>query len=140
MKNFKFLSVVFLIGLILAGCGFGKMIPRYPEVTVKLENPDLENKGGKVEYKVTGTIPAKYMKKKATMTITPVLEYENGTYELPPIQLQGEKAKATGTVIPYKTGGNFSTSGSFDYKDQYEEAIIVAKAEAKLKKKNHILK
>lgn len=138
MKNLKFLSVVFLTALILAGCGFGKMIPRYPEVTVKLENPDLENKGGKVEYKVTGTIPAKYMKKKATMTITPVLEYENGTYELPPIQLQGEKAKATGTVIPYKTGGNFSTSGSFDYKDQYEEAVIAAKAEAKLKKKTFV--
>ncbi len=137
MKNLKFLFVILSISLIVAGCGFGKMIPRYPEVTVKLENPDLENKGGKVEYKVTGTMPAKYMKKKSTMTITPVLEYENGRYDLPPIQLQGEKAKATGTVIPYKTGGSFSTSGAFDYNDLYEEAIIVAKSEGKIRKKTH---
>jgi outer membrane protein OmpA-like peptidoglycan-associated protein len=137
MRKTKFLSVLFATALLLAGCGFGKMIPRYPEVIVKLENPDLENKGGKVDYKVTGSIPAKYMKKKATMTIIPTLIYEGGNYELTPIQLQGEKAKSVGTVIPYKAGGTFSSSGSFDYKDQYEEALIVAKAEAKLKKKSH---
>ena len=45
MRKTKFLSVLFVTALLLAGCGFGKMIPRYPEVIVKLENPDLENKG-----------------------------------------------------------------------------------------------
>ena len=138
MKSIKFLTICLLSAMMLFGCGLKKMIKRYPEVTVKLENPDLENKGGKVEYKVTGTIPAKYMKKKATMTITPVLEYNGETYALEPIQLKGEKAKnANGTVIPYKAGGSFSSSGSFDYNDQYEEALILAEAQANLKKKSH---
>ena len=64
MKNIKILTVCVLSALMLFGCGLKKMIKRYPDVTVQLENPDLENKGGKVEYKITGEIPAKYMKKK----------------------------------------------------------------------------
>lgn len=138
MKNIKILAVCVLSAIMLFGCGLKKMIKRYPEVTVQLENPDLENKGGKVEYKITGTIPAKYMKKKATMTITPVLEYNGEKLALEPIKLQGEKAKnATGTVIPYKTGGSFSTTGSFDYNDQLEEALILVEGQANLKKKSH---
>ena len=136
MKNFKFLSVLLLCAVLLFGCGLKKMVKRYPEVTIKMDTPLLENKGGKVEYKITGTVPAKYMKKKSTMTITPVLEYEGGTYALEPIQLQGEKAKATGTVIPYKAGGSFSATGSFDYKDEYQDAMLVASTQANLKKKS----
>lgn len=123
--------------LILAGCGFGKMVTRYPEVKVTLNDPaDLETKGGKVEYKVQGTIPPKYLKKKATMTFTPTLEYNGGTYALNPITVQGEKAKASGTIIPFKTGGSFSSTGSFDYKDEYEDAAIYSSAVANKKKKS----
>lgn len=136
MKNFKFLSLLLLCAVLLFGCGLKKMVKRYPEVTIKMDTPLLENKGGKVEYKITGTVPEKYMKKKSTMTITPVLEYEGGTYALEPIQLQGEKAKATGTVIPYKAGGSFSATGSFDYKDEYQDAMLVASTQANLKKKS----
>lgn len=136
MRNFKFLSIVLLCTVLLFGCGLKKMVKRYPEVTIKMDTPLLENKGGKVEYKISGTVPPKYMKKKSTVTITPVLEYEGGTYALEPIKLQGEKAKATGTVIPYKAGGSFSATGSFDYKDEYQEAMIVAAAQANLKKKS----
>ncbi|MCQ2285384.1 MAG: hypothetical protein MJZ76_00720 [Bacteroidales bacterium] len=138
MKNFKILSICLLSALLLFGCGMKKMIKRYPEMTVKLENTDLENKGGKVEYKIVGTVPAKYMRKKATMTITPMLEYNGETIALEPIQLQGEKAKAKGTVIPFKAGGQFTSTGSFDYKDQYEEAILVAESQANLRKKSHL--
>src|SRR5574344_557432 len=134
MKKFKIILMVSLIGLIVWGCGLGKMVTRYPEITVKLENPDLENKGGQVEYQVKGTIPAKYMKKKATMTITPMVEYQGQTVALKTIELQGQKAKAKGAVIPFKTGGSFSSSGSFEFKEGYEEANVIAVSEAKLKK------
>ena len=138
MKAAKFLFVVGCSALILAGCGFGKMVPRYPEVKVTLNDPsDLETKGGKVSYNVQGTIPPKYMKKKATMTFTPTVEYDGGVLTLDPITVQGEKAKAKGTVIPYKTGGTFSSSGSFDYKDEYEEAVLYSNATANKKKKSH---
>jgi len=129
------LAVVMLMG----GCGLGKMIKKYPEVTVTLDNPDLENKGGEVAYTIKGTIPPKYMKKKATMTFTPSL-YVDGEKVTPPfttITLKGEKAKGEGITIPYKTGGTFTKSGTFKFDEKYETADIVTGATADLKKKHH---
>lgn len=74
MKRLFVLGLPILAMLIMGGCGFGKMVTRYPEVTVTLDNPDLENKGGEVNYTIKGTIPPKYMKKKALMTLSPCLK------------------------------------------------------------------
>ena len=71
MRKLVALSMVLTAALLMGGCGLGKMVKKYPEVTVTLDNPDLENKGGEVAYTIKGTIPPKYMKKKATMTFTP---------------------------------------------------------------------
>ena len=94
MRKLVALSFVLAIALIMGGCGLGKMVKKYPEVTVTLDNPDLENKGGEVAYTIKGTIPPKYMKKKATMTFTPSLSVD-GEKVTPPfttITLKGEKA------------------------------------------------
>ena len=127
------------VAMLMGGCGLGKMIKKYPEVTVTLDNPDLENKGGEVAYTIKGTIPPKYMKKKATMTFTPSL-YVDGEKVTPPfttITLKGEKAKGEGITIPYKTGGTFTKSGTFKFDEKYETADIVTGATADLKKKHH---
>ena len=136
-RNFRVILLACFVGLLLAGCGLGKMVPRYPEVSIKLDNENLENKGGQVAYQVKGTIPPKYMKKKATMTVTPTIEYNGQRIALSPIELQGQKAKAKGTVINYKQGGTFSATGSFEFKDGYEEANLVASTTAQKKKKSH---
>ena len=136
-RNFRLILLTCFVGLLLAGCGLGKMVPRYPEVSIKLDNENLENKGGQVAYQVKGTIPPKYMKKKATMTVTPTIDYNGQRIALAPIELQGQKAKAKGTVINYKQGGNFSATGSFEFKDGYEEANLVASTTAQKKKKSH---
>lgn len=136
-RNFSVILMACLVGLLLWGCGLGKMVPRYPEVSIKLDNENLENRGGQVAYQVKGTIPPKYMKKKATMTVTPTVEYNGQRIALAPIELQGQKAKAKGTVINYKQGGNFSATGSFEFKDGYEEANLVASTTAQKKKKSH---
>ena len=78
MRKLVALSMVAATVMLLSGCGLGKMVKKYPEVTVTLDNPDLENKGGEVAYTIKGTIPPKYMKKKATMTFTPSLSIETG--------------------------------------------------------------
>ena len=125
--------------MLMGGCGLGKMVKKYPEVTVTLDNPDLENKGGEVAYTIKGTIPPKYMKKKATMTFTPSL-YVDGEKVTPPfatITLKGEKAQGDGITIPYKTGGSFTKSGTFKFDEKYENADIVTGATADLKKKHH---
>lgn len=136
-RNFRVILLACFVGLLLAGCGLGKMVPRYPEVSIKLDNENLENKGGKVAYQVKGTIPPKYMKKKATMTVTPTIDYNGQRIALKPIELQGQKAKAKGTIINYKQGGNFSSTGSFEFKDGYEEANLVATTTATKKKASH---
>ncbi len=136
-RNFKVILFAGFVGLLLWGCGLGKMVPRYPEVSIKLDNENLENKGGQVAYQVKGTIPPKYMKKKATMTVTPTIDYNGQKIALTPIELQGQKAKAKGTVINYKNGGNFSGSGSFEFKEGYEQANLVAATVANKKKATH---
>ena len=139
MRKLLALSMVLTAALLMGGCGLGKMVKKYPEVTVTLDNPDLENKGGEVAYTIKGTIPPKYMKKKATMTFTPSLSVD-GEKVTPPfaiITLKGEKAKGDGITIPYKTGGTFTKSGTFKFDEKYETADIVVGAEANLKKKHH---
>jgi outer membrane protein OmpA-like peptidoglycan-associated protein len=125
--------------LTMSSCGLGKMIKKYPEVSVTLDNPDLENKGGEVAYTIKGTIPPKYMNKKATMTFTPSLSVD-GQKVKPPfatITLKGEKAKGEGITVPYKTGGTFTKTGTFKFDESYETADIVTGAVANLKKKSH---
>ena len=85
-KNFRVILLACFVGLLVAGCGLGKMVPRYPEVSIKLDNENLENRGGQVAYQVKGTIPPKYMKKKATMTVTPTIEYNGQRIALAPIE------------------------------------------------------
>ena len=139
MRKLFALSMVVATVLMLSSCGLGKMVKKYPEVTVTLDNPDLENKGGEVAYTIKGTFPPKYMKKKATMTFTPSLSID-GQKVNPPfatIKVKGEKAKGDGTVIPYKMGGTFTQSGTFKFDEKYETADVVTGAVANLKKKSH---
>ena len=133
------LSMVLATVLMMSSCGLGKMVKKYPEVTVTLDNPDLENKGGEVAYTIKGTIPPKYMKKKATMTFTPSLSVDGQKVEPPfaTIKLKGEKAQGDGIVINYKNGGTFTQSGTFKFDEKYENADIVTGATADLKKKHH---
>ena len=140
MKKFYVLTLTVLVAAVMVSCGFGKMVTKYPEVSVKLDNADLENKGGEVAYTINGTIPPKYMKKKATMTLTPCLKVDgtNGT-PFATIKLKGEKAQGEGTKISYKNGGTFTQSGTFKFSEELETAEIVAPASAQLKKKSTAL-
>ncbi len=141
MKRIYVLGFAVLIAAMMTSCGFGKMVTKYPEVSVTLDNPDLESKGGEVAYTIKGTFPPKYMKKKATVTLSPTLKVD-GTNVNPPfatIKLKGEKAKGEGTVISWKNGGSFTQTGTFKYDPSYEEAEIVAPAIAQIKKKSTTL-
>ena len=60
MRKLVALSMAMATVLLFGSCGLGKMVKKYPEVTVTLDNPDLENKGGEVAYTIKGTIPPKY--------------------------------------------------------------------------------
>jgi outer membrane protein OmpA-like peptidoglycan-associated protein/Tfp pilus assembly protein PilF len=138
MKKITLLSFIVLIALILSSCGLGKMIPNN-QISMKLDNPDLENKGGNVEYAVKGNVPPKFMKKKATVDIqVPVFmsDNENDKTEIKSIKLVGEKSKEQGTVIPFKSGGTFAVSGSFPFQEKLADQGIYGIGKAQKGKKS----
>ena len=137
MKKITFLSCIALIALFVSSCGLGKMVPTN-KISLQLENPDLENKGGNVEYVVKGNVPPKFLKKKATVEIqVPVFMDANGANktEIKTIKLVGEKSKEQGTVIPFKTGGNFTVSGTFPFQERLATQGIYGILKAKAGKK-----
>ncbi len=115
MKKLLNLSLFALIAVLVSSCGLGKMVPT-SQVQMQLEETQLENKGGKVEYTIKGTVPPKFMKKKAAIDITvPAFEGQSAVADAQTIRLVGEKSKEKGTVISYKKGGSFTVKGSFDF-------------------------
>ena len=136
MKKITLLSSLALIALIVCSCGLGKMVPTN-KISLQLENPDLENKGGNVEYVVKGNVPPEFLKKRATVDIqVPVFMDDYGTKtEIKTIKLVGEKSKEQGTVIPFKTGGNFTVSGSFPFQEKLATQGIYGIGKAKAGKK-----
>ena len=79
----------------------------------------LKVEQGRVDVTINGVIPAKYMEKKAVLTITPVLRYvQDGVQKSvkgEELTLQGEKVQGNDQVIAYKEGGNFMIRTHFDY-------------------------
>ena len=75
----------------------------------------LEVVGGEVPVTINGTFPVKYMKKKAEVTVTPVLKYEGGETVGQSATFQGEKVEGNGTTISYKAGGVYTMKSNFTY-------------------------
>jgi len=138
MKKLSFLTIFALIALVLSSCGLGKMVPTN-KISMKLENPDLENKGGKVEYVVKGNVPPNFMRKKATVDIqVPVFMDEDGSNktEINSIKLVGEKSKEQGTVVSRKNGGAFTVSGNFPFQEELANQGIYGIGTARAGKKS----
>ena len=107
-----YLPLVALLVLALSSCGkMGELSSDYfttnPEV--------LETIGGKVPVTINGKFPEKYMKKKATVEVTPVLRWKGGEAKGQPAVFQGEKVEGNGQTISYKVGGSYTMKASFDY-------------------------
>ena len=95
----------------------------------------LEAVGGQVPATINGTFPTKYMKKKATVTVIPVLKYEGGEAVGQSATFQGEKVEGNGTTINYKVGGTYTMKTNFTYDDAMLSSDLYARFEAKKGKK-----
>ena len=85
-------------------------------LTISQLTPEvLEAIGGKVPVTINGKFPEKYMKKKATVEVTPVLRWKGGEAKGQPAVFQGEKVEGNGQTISYKVGGSYTMKASFDY-------------------------
>ena len=107
-----YLPLVALMVLALSSCGkMGELSSDYfttnPEV--------LEAVAGKVPVTINGKFPEKYMKKNATVEVTPVIRWNGGEAKGQPAMFQGEKVEGNGQTIAYKAGGNYTMKANFDY-------------------------
>ena len=107
-----YLPLVALMVLALSSCGkMGELSSDYfttnPEV--------LEAVGGKVPVTINGKFPEKYMKKNATVEVTPVIRWKGGEAKGQPATFQGEKVQGNGQTFSYKAGGNYTMKANFDY-------------------------
>ncbi len=95
----------------------------------------LEAVGGQVPATINGTFPTKYLKKKAVVTVTPVLKYEGGEAVGQSATFQGEKVEGNATTIQYKVGGTYTMKANFDFVEPMLSSELYARFDAKLGKK-----
>ena len=95
----------------------------------------LEAVGGQVPATINGTFPTKYLKKKAIVTVTPVLKYEGGEAVGQSATFQGEKVEGNATTISYKVGGTYTMKSNFAFVEPMLNSELYARFDAKLGKK-----
>lgn len=88
-------------------------------------NPNpLEVVGTNVPATVTGNIPAKFFKKNATVTVTPVLVYGDQQTAGNPVAYQGEKVRGNNPVINYNNGGTVTIPVNYAYTPDMQKSEL----------------
>jgi outer membrane protein OmpA-like peptidoglycan-associated protein len=132
MKRTKILFLAASSAIVLTSCSkLGKLTSENFAVTPT----PLEAIGGEVPATINGTFPVKYMKKKAVVTVTPVLKYKGGEAVGQSATFQGEKVEGNGTTIQYKVGGVYTMKSNFTYEEPMLNSDLYARFDAKLGKK-----
>ena len=114
LTKLTYLSITMLVGLSITSCDLMK------DVTYSVAPNPLEMHGDSVAVTVTVNVPAKGLKKKAKVEITPVL----GTSKLDTWTIQGEKATANGQSIAFKAGGTATFEDVIAYDPSMESADL----------------
>ena len=137
MKNLKTFAIFILAAAVLSSCGgLNKMVKEADQVSYQVTPEVLEMHGGVVDFTVDVNYPAKYFNKKAVVTLTPVLKFEEGQGELEPLVVQGQDVTENNKVISYDNGGSGSVSRTFEYEDQMMRSELYVNASATLKNKS----
>lgn len=97
-------------------------------------NP-LVAQGGDVAFTIDGTFPEKYMKKRASVVVTPELRYNGEKTALASKMFQGEKARLNGETVYYKVGGKYTMRESTPYKDAMQKSDLYLTFKAMVGKK-----
>lgn len=113
MKKFVCYSLA-IGGLIAMSACNGKMGQFKSDYFSTNPNP-LEVVGQDVPAVVTANIPAKFFKKNAQVTITPVLVYSGTESAATPTALQGEKVRGNAPVVSYDNGGVVTIPVNYAY-------------------------
>lgn len=133
MQSKLYVSLALAGTLVLTSCGgLGKLTADNFTVTPS----PMEAVGGKVPVVINGRFPEKYMKKKAVVTVLPVLRYGSDFADGQSATYQGEKVQGNDTEISYKLGGNYTMRNSFDYVPAMQQSELYLTFKAKVGKKD----
>ena len=128
---FPFLAIIAIVTF--SACS-GKLTPLSDQY-IKAEPQPLEAVGGEVPVAISATFPAKWFKKNAIVTVTPVLRYATGETWGTSYSFQGEKVRANNQVVSYSAGGNATMRSKFDYKPAMKKSELYLTFDAKIKNK-----
>ncbi len=84
----------------------------------------LEVVGGEIPVSIDGKFPEKFFKKKAVLTVTPILKWDGGELSAESMTFQGEKVQGNNRTISYKEGGNFTMKTKFDYTPEMAKSAL----------------
>ncbi|MDE5560334.1 MAG: hypothetical protein K2J00_00785 [Bacteroidaceae bacterium] len=130
----KNLSLLMVVAATAAVSSCGKM-GNLSADNFKVTPTPLEAVGGEVPATINGVFPEKYMKKKAVVTVTPVLKYGDSEAVGQSATFQGEKVEGNGTEINYKVGGTYTMKTAFKYLPAMLNSDLYARFDAKVGKK-----
>ena len=115
MQNKKILLLTVVSTMLFTSCS--KLGSLSADNFTVSPNP-LETQKGTVPATINGHFPAKYMNKKAVVTIIPELRYANGErVKGSTATFQGENVNDNNQVIAYQSGGNYTLKTNFAYAD-----------------------
>ena len=133
MQTKSFLFVALASGLVLSSCSkLGELSADNFTVTPS----PLEEVSNKVPVTINGRFPEKYMKKKAQVTVIPVLRYEGGETAGQAATFQGEKVQGNNQEISYKVGGNYTMKNTFAYVPEMAKSELYLTFDAKIGNKS----
>ena len=115
MRKILFFSVAALAAVALTSCSKQGALSAD---NVNVTPTPLEVVGSEVTATINATFPEKFMKKKVTLEVVPVLKYEGGETTAPSTSFQGEKVQGNATTVQYKVGGNYTIRATFPYRDE----------------------
>ena len=127
----KMFSLALMSAGVLAVTSCGKL-GNLSADNFKVTPTPLEEIGGEVPATISGVFPEKYMKKKAVVTVTPVLKFEGKEVCGQSATFQGEKVQGNGTSIQYKVGGTYTMKAAFPYEAGMINSDLYARFDARM--------
>ncbi|MBP5770330.1 MAG: tetratricopeptide repeat protein [Bacteroidaceae bacterium] len=136
MRRITLFSMAAASAVVLISCS---KLGQLSSDNVNVTPTPLEAVGGEVPATISATFPEKYMKKKVTIGVTPVLKYEGGEVISEGTTFQGEKVQGNGTTVQYKTGGTYTLRASFPYSDALQKSDLYLRFDARQGNKRYDL-
>ena len=133
MRKITFFSMAAAGALLLASCS---KLGQLTADNVTVTPTPLEAIGSEVPATISAKFPEKYMKKKVTLGVTPVLKYKGGEVASEGTTFQGEKVQGNGTTVSYKTGGTYTLRANFPFNENMLQSDLYLRFDAKKGKKS----